>query len=93
MSKRKKQYSSSNENPFWEISYEYQHGRDLIIPGNEIKFKGERSVFIFQRVVYHTEKDVTWIDCYNSSGYRAFYIDRLKGLVKVRKKRVKKNVE
>lgn len=92
MARRKKYEPLSQENPFWEISYEYQHGRDLIVPGNQIKFKGDRGTFIFQRVVYHTEKNVTWIDCYNASGYRAFYIDRLKGLVKIRKKRVKKNV-
>lgn len=92
MARRREYKSVQSENPFWDINYEYHHGKDTILPGMQIKIKGERGVFIFQRVVHHTEKDVTWIDCYNTGGYRAFYIDRLKGLVKVRKKRVKKNV-
>ena len=79
-------------NPNWEISYEYQHGRDLIKPGMKIKIKSEHGEFVFQRIVHHKEKDVMWIDCYSRSGYRAFYIDRLKCLVKPKRKYVKKNV-
>ena len=57
-----------------------------------IKIKHERGQFKFQRVVLHKEKNVQWVDCYNQNGYRAFYIDQLKGLVKVKKKRIKKDV-
>jgi hypothetical protein len=79
-------------NPNWEIFYEYKHGRDVIKPGMKIKIKSEHGEFVFQRVVHHKEKDVMWIDCYSRSGYRAFYVDKLKGLVKPKRKYVKSNV-
>lgn len=93
MARIKRKEFSRYENPFWEISYEYQHGKDVILPGTPIKIKGERGVFTFQRVVFHKEKQVSWIDCYSPSGYRAFYVDRLKGAVKTKKKRKKRDVQ
>lgn len=92
MRKRKNDHEPA-VNPNWKISYEYQHGKDLIKPGMKIKIKKEQGEFIFQRVVHHLEKDVVWIDCYSKAGYRAFYVDRLKCLVKPKRKYVKKNVE
>ena len=90
---RKKRYSNDSfVNPNWEIIYEYQHGRDIIKPGMKIKIKKEHGEFTFQRVIHHKEKDVMWIDCYSKSGYRAFYVDRLKAVVKPKRKYVKKNV-
>lgn len=88
---RKKSYSRDHYvNPNWEITYEYKHGRDIITPGMKIKIKKEKGEFIFQRVVYHKEKDVMWIDCYSRTGYRAFYVDRLKSVVKPKRKYVRK---
>jgi hypothetical protein len=92
---RRKGYDSSvyHENPFWIVSYEYQFKKDLIVPGTKLKIKGERGEFTFQRMVYHKEKDVTWIDCFSMTGYRSFYIDRLNRVIKPKKFRKKKNVE
>lgn len=92
MARRKSSKPEGYVNPNWEISYEYQHGKDIIKPGMKIKIKQEHGEFIFQRVVHHKEKDVMWIDCYSRSGYRAFYVERLKCLVKPKRKYVKRNV-
>lgn len=92
MARKKNARPEPYVNPNWEISYEYQYGRDLIKPGMKIKIKQEHGEFVFQRVVHHKEKDVMWIDCYSRSGYRAFYIDRLKKVVKPKRKYEKKNV-
>lgn len=89
---RRKKLPEAYVNPNWEIFYEYKHGKDVIKPGMKIKIKSEHGEFIFQRVVHHREKDVMWVDCYSRSGYRAFYVERLKGLVKPKRKRVNKNV-
>ena len=91
---RKKRYEGEGYvNPNWEISYQYEHGRDTIKPGMKIKIKKEHGEFVFQRVVHNKEKNVTWVDCYSRSGYRAFYIDRLKSIVKPKRKYTKKNVD
>jgi hypothetical protein len=94
MAKKRTSFSKiHHENPFWEISYEYQFKKDLIVPGTKLKIKGERGEFTFQRVVYHKEKNVTWIDCFSPTGYRAFYVERLNRVVKPKKFRKKINVE
>ena len=93
MARRKRFEEERYVNPNWEIYYEYQHGKDIIKPGMKIKIKKEQGEFVFQRVILHKEKNVMWIDCYSRSGYRAFYVDRLKCLVKPKRKYVKKNVE
>jgi hypothetical protein len=92
MARKKKLQTEHYVNPNWEIMYEYKHGRDVIVPGTRIKIKKEKGEFVFQRVVHHKEKDVMWIDCYSKTGYRAFYVDRLKCIVKPKRKYVKKNV-
>jgi hypothetical protein len=94
MAKRRGYDASFNkENPSWDIAYEYQFKKDLIVPGTKLKIKGERGEFTFQRIVHHKEKNVTWIDCYSMTGYRSFYIDMLNRVVKPKKFRKKKNVE
>lgn len=93
MSRKRKFEADHYVNPNWDISYEYQLGKDILKPGMKIKIKKEHGEFIFQRVVHHKEKDVMWVDCYSKSGYRAFYVDRVKCVVKPKRKYVKKNAE
>lgn len=77
-------------NPAWVISYAYTHGKEELVPGDIIKFKGERGTFKFLRHVHHMEKNVDWIDCIGDSGYRSFYVQDLKGKLKPKKPRKKK---
>lgn len=88
---KKQVIAPMNLNPNWLVSEEYQHGRDLIIPGDKIKIKFERGEYKFIRHVYHTQKDVEWIDCVSEEGFRSFYIDQLKSKVKPKKFRKKKD--
>jgi len=90
---KQKQSTPLNLNPNWEISEEYKHGKDVIVPGDKIKIKFERGEYKFIRSVYHTQKKVEWIDCVSTEGYRSFYVDQLKGKVKPKKFRKKKNVD
>lgn len=81
-----------NFNPNWVVSYEYQHGKDLISPGSLIKFKGQRGGFKFVKHVINRDTNKEWIDCVGDTGYRSFYVHDLKGIIKAKKKRVPKNV-
>lgn len=91
MAKIKKE-TPMNLNPNWQISEEYKHGKDIIVYGDKVKIKFERGEFKFLRHVIHTTKNVEWIDCVSAEGFRSFYVVNLKGKVKPRKIRVKKNV-
>ena len=66
---------------------EMKFGKEVISVGDIIRIKNEKGNFKFTRLVHNSFKDVTWIDCYeaNSGVYRAFYVDRLKGLIKSKK--------
>lgn len=72
-------------NPDWEIFYEYNHGKDKIVLGDKIRFKGERSEFKFIRYVINSKTHAEWIDCQGEGGYRSFYTKNLKGKVKPKK--------
>lgn len=76
-------------NPAWIVSFEYQHGKDLITPGTLIKFKGQRGAFKFNKHVINKELNTEWIDVVGDTGYRSFYVHDLKGIIKARKKRIK----
>ena len=53
----KKQYVMPiNLNPNWLVSQEYQHGKDLIAPGDKIKIKFERGEYKFIHHVFHIKK-------------------------------------
>jgi hypothetical protein len=75
----------------WIVSFEYQHGKDLIIPGTEIKFKGQRGTFKFNKFVTNKETGKKWIDCTENGVYSSFYIETLKGIIKPKKKRINKD--
>ena len=74
-------------NPNICVYTELEFGRDIIKPGDKIKFKNLRGNFTFHKWVHNSELDVTWIDCMdNKTGeFRSFYIERLKGVVRAKK--------
>lgn len=79
-------------NPNWIVSFEYKHNKDILVKGTEIKFKYQRGIYRFEKHVINTKTNSEWIDCIGFDGYRSFSVDDLKGIIKPRKKRIKKNV-
>jgi hypothetical protein len=82
-------------NPDISVFYELKFGKDIIKPGDNLKFKDVRGSFRFIRLAHNVKKDVTWIDCYSpaTGEYRSFYVERLKGVVHAKKSiRKKMNV-
>lgn len=92
--KQKKEYVPYSMHPNIHVYYELEYMKDVIKPGDKITFKNVRGEFIFILMAHNSEKDVTWIDCKNpaTGEYRAFYVDRLKGLVRAKKSRRKKQL-
>lgn len=92
MASRKK-LSNSVERPAYAVNpdisvfYELKFGKDTIQPGDMLKFKDVRGSFRFIQLAHNARLDRTWIDCYDSitGEYRAFYVDRLKGIVHAKK--------
>lgn len=78
-------------NPDWLISYEYQHGKDLIVPGTQIKFKYNREIYKFEKYVINQKTNKEWLDVIGPSGYKSFYVEDLKGTFKPKVRR-RKNV-
>lgn len=79
-------------NPNWEVSFEYQHGKDIVTPGMPVRIKNVRGEFKFEKYVKNTESGMEWIDVIGQTGYRSFYLHDFKGIIKPKKKRIKKNV-
>lgn len=79
-------------NPNWTIWYEYQLGKDILVPGTPVKIKYERGVYKFEKYVINSKTRTEWIDVTGPEGYRSFYTEQIKGVVKpkrTRKKRAK----
>lgn len=77
------------------VFHELKFGKQIIKPGDMLKFKDVRGSFRFIQLAHNARLDKTWIDCYDSitGEYRAFYVDRLKGIVHAKKSiRKKMNV-
>jgi len=93
----KKKYTQKNDpyfyNPEITVFYEIKHGNDQITVGTPLKFKYERSVFNFMKAAHNSRKNVTWIDCMESTTgiFRSFYVEELKGVVKPKKNRKKRS--
>lgn len=92
--KTDKEYVPYSMNENIHVYYELEFLKDVIKPGDKITFKGVRGEFIFILMAHNSEKDVTWIDCSNpaTGEYRAFYVDRLKSVVRAKKSRRKKQL-
>lgn len=89
MTKRKTQISY---NPNWLVSFEYKHGKDVVVPGTLVKIKNVRGEFKFQKYVKNSKSGVEWIDVLGNTGYRSFYLHDFKGIIKPKKKRIVKDV-
>lgn len=98
MAKRKSNNEERPEysvNPDISVFYELKFGKEIIKPGDMLKFKDVRGTFRFVRLAHNIKKDVTWIDCFSptTGEYRSFYVDRLRGIVRAKKSiRKKMNV-
>lgn len=79
-------------NPRWDVKFEYQYGKDIIIPGTLVKIKNVRGDFKFEKYVKNTDSGMEWIDVIGPTGYRSFYLYDFKGIIKPKKKRAKKSV-
>ena len=92
--KEKVEYVPYDKHPHIHVYYELNFLKDTIKPGDKITFKNMRGHFIFLHLAHNSEKDVTWIDCRNpaTGEYRSFYVERLKGLVRAKKSRRKKQL-
>jgi hypothetical protein len=77
-------------NPLWEVRHEYLHGKDLIASGTLVKIKNVRGEFKFDKYVKNIDSGMEWIDVIGNTGYRSFYLHDLKGIIKPKKKRIKK---
>jgi len=81
-------------NPNITCYYELEFGRDVIKPGDKIRFKNNRGYYVFHKWVHNSELDVTWIDCMDMKSYefKSFYIEQLKGVHRAKKSIRKKLV-
>ena len=72
--------------------YELPFKKDIIKPGEKIRFKGERGTFKFHRLVHHMEKNIQWVDCMEvgAGTFRSLPIENLKGILRPKKSRRKK---
>lgn len=96
MTMQKKKHKEDNDpyyyNPDITVFYELKHGNDQIVVGTPLKFKYERSTFKFMKAAHHSGKNVTWIDCMETTTgvFRSFYVDNLKGVIKPKRQRKKR---
>jgi hypothetical protein len=79
--------------PNIQVEYMYVDGKDLVEPGDDIKFKWERGTFKFRCLAHNILLDVRWIDCIDkeSGEWRSFRVEKFKGKVKPRRRRKVKN--
>ena len=76
------------------VYYELEFGRDVIKPGDKIKFKHSQGLYVFYKWVHNSQLDVTWIDCMDMKTYefKSFYMEKLKGVHRAKKSIRKKLV-
>lgn len=74
------------------VNYELEFRKDVIKPGDKLKFKNKRGTFQFRFWVHNARLDKTWIDCTDitTGEFRAFWIADLKGVIRPKKSRAKK---
>jgi len=94
MNKRNKNKVVSRPFPYHNnitVFYEWNIGKDIILPGDKILFKNVRGKFTYIKTVENRDKNVVWIDCIEdkTKTFRSFYADKLKLKVKPKKFRKK----
>ena len=79
-------------NPDIYVLYELNFNKDVIRPGDKIKFKNMRGVFVFTRLAHNKKLDSTWIDCFDlmTKETRSFHVAKLKTVIRPKKSRRKK---
>jgi len=99
ISVNKRNKSKAVTNPYFHDDhiicyYDLDFGRDVIKPGDKIRFKNIRGYFVFQKWVHNATLDKTWIDCMDPKTfeYKSFYMDKLKGVHRAKKSIRKKLV-
>lgn len=97
MTKKKSKYDAGppyGHNDRITCYYELDFGKDVIKPGDKIRFKNARGFYVFKKWVHNFELDVQWIDVIDpsTSEYKSFYMERLKGVHRAKKSIRKKLV-
>ena len=71
------------------VYYELKFEKDIIKPGDLLKFKNVRGTFRFIKWVHNLHLDVTWVDCMDTASgeWKSMYISRIKGVVKPKRSR------
>lgn len=79
-------------NPAIFVTYELPFNTEIIKPGDKIRFKNVRGIFIFVRVAHNMKIDSTWIDCVEckTGTTRSFYVDKLKTVIRPKRSYRKK---
>lgn len=69
--------------------HEFEFEGDAITVGSVLKFKDVRDTFKFRCLAHNKHTGTTWIDCYsvNTSELRSFRVEKLKELVKPKRRR------
>lgn len=81
-------------NPEILVNYELAFKNDTIKPGDKIRFRHIRGIFIFVRIAHNVRLDVQWIDCIDEKtrGTRSFHVAKLKSVVRPKRSYRKKQV-
>lgn len=81
-------------NPDIFVTYELPFRQDTIKPGDRIRFRHIRGIFIFVRLAHNVRLDSTWIDCIDTKtrGTRSFHVAKLKQVVRPKRSYRKKKV-
>lgn len=74
------------------VQYELQFKKDLIRPGDRIKFKNLSAEFLFRCLATKVSAERDWIDCINvtSGSWHSFDVGKLREVVKPKKSRRRK---
>ena len=94
MKRSKRVYEPYGGNPNIVVKWELPFGKDLIVPGDKIRFKNDRDIYIFQRVCSHLKTENVWIDCLSekNKSYNSLSIDKLKSVIRPKRSYKKKRV-
>lgn len=74
------------------VQYQLQFKKDLIKPGDKIKFKNLTGVFLFRCLATKVSTQRDWIDCISvvSGSWHSFDVAKLREVVKPKQSRRKK---
>ena len=89
----KRTYLPYGGNPNIIINYELPFGKDIIKPGDKIKFKNDRDTYIFQRACSHLVTGNDWIDCLsiNKKSFQSMRMEKLKRVIRPKRSRAKRH--